>query len=227
MSDALDIYRLLETPEGVELRLPVAGPAARALAWGIDCAIRGLIYVLASIVLGQLDQVGAGALLLLLFALEWLYPLVFELWRGQTPGKRFMKLLVVHADGTPLGLSAALLRNLLRFADFLPFAYLTGLVSMLLSRDFRRLGDLVGGTIVIHAASSSSATSEIPPAAPLEPPLSLSHEEELALVSFAARQAELSEERRQELARHLGPLAEGEDPVARALSYANWTLGRR
>ena len=36
----LDTYREVVTPEGVGLHLPAAGPVPRALAWGIDLAIR-------------------------------------------------------------------------------------------------------------------------------------------------------------------------------------------
>ena len=39
----LDTYREVVTPEGVGLHLPAAGPVPRALAWGIDLAIRHAI----------------------------------------------------------------------------------------------------------------------------------------------------------------------------------------
>ena len=53
--------------------------------------------------------------LIIAFLLEWGYPVYFELTDGATPGKRLLSLRVVQHDGSPLTLSAALLRNLVRF----------------------------------------------------------------------------------------------------------------
>src|SRR5205823_2392647 len=76
------------------------------------------------------------------FAISFLYPLLFEaLWNGATPGKRICGLAVVHGDGTPIGWSAALVRNVMRIADMLPVGYAAGLTSMLLDGQFRRLGE--------------------------------------------------------------------------------------
>ena len=61
--------------------------------------------------------------MILLFALEWLYPVVFELTpSGATPGKRVFGLRVVMDNGLPVTPAASMTRNLLRAADFLPFA---------------------------------------------------------------------------------------------------------
>ena len=92
-----------------------------------------------------------GVMLVLLFAIEWLYPVVFELlpWAA-TPGKRALDLRVVMDTGLPVTPAASLTRNLLRAADFMPMLFAFGLLSMLLRRDFKRLGDL--------AAARSSST---------------------------------------------------------------------
>ena len=98
-----------------------------------------------------LAGLGQGLMLLGFFLLEWFYPVFFELRSGATPGKRAMGLRVVHDDGTPVGAVASVIRNLLRVADFLPLFYAAGLVSCLVDRDFRRLGDLAAGTLVVHS----------------------------------------------------------------------------
>ncbi len=139
----LDTIRRVETPEGVELSLRVAGPVARALAWGADSLIKygalwGLLMALA-----VLDQGGFGLWLIALFLTEWFYPALFEVYAGgATPGKKALGLKVIHADGTPVDWPAALIRNLLRAADFLPVFYGFGLTAMLCNRDFQRLGRL-------------------------------------------------------------------------------------
>src|SRR5207342_2574723 len=117
---------------------------------------------------------GSGILLILWFALEWFYPTICEVWfNGATPGKKFLGLLVLHADGTPVGLPASLIRNLLRAVDFLPFLYGFGLLAMLLNRDFQRLGDIAGGTLVVYRETAFQHGA-IPPAVPLPPAMPLS-----------------------------------------------------
>jgi len=136
----LDTTRKVATPEGIELTLRLAGPVPRAMAWAVDLAIRaGIVFAVMSVAL-QFGRAGWGVVLLTLFFVEWLLPAWLEAaWRGQTPGKRVMRLAVLNDDGTPVRWPAALTRNLLRAVDFLPFLYGVGLVSMLASRDFKRL----------------------------------------------------------------------------------------
>jgi hypothetical protein len=57
-------------------------------------------------------------MMLLVFALEWLYPVYFEAaWHGATPGKRVCKLAVLRDDGGPIDWGAAMIRNTLRTSD--------------------------------------------------------------------------------------------------------------
>src|SRR5215813_9152409 len=124
----LDTYRPVETPEGVEIGLRVAGPVPRLYAAALDFAIRFIVYIFLSAVLGGLGKAGVGFLLIAMFLIEWFYPVVFEVkGGGATPGKRLMKLLVLQRDGTPVGWTASVIRNLVRFADLLPFGYGFGL----------------------------------------------------------------------------------------------------
>src|SRR5689334_11734517 len=136
----LDTVREVHTPEGVALRLPTAGPVPRALAWALDLAIRGAIAIAAATLLLALQQAGAGLYAIVMFALMWAYPIVCEgAFNGQTPGKRVMELRVVSADGAPVGWIAAIVRNLLRTVDMLPFGYTVGLISSLADPHGRRL----------------------------------------------------------------------------------------
>ena len=83
-------------------------------------------------------------------------------WSGQTPGKRLFGLAVLNDDGTPVRWPGALTRNLLRAVDFLPFLYGVGLIAMLLNRDFKRLGDLAAGTVVVYQAEKVEADARDP-----------------------------------------------------------------
>ena len=82
---------------------------------------------------------------------ETLYFLGFEMAAGgRSPGKRAVGLQVLRDGGLPLTFTASATRNLLRIADALPSSYLAGFVAMIVSREGKRLGDLVAGTVVVR-----------------------------------------------------------------------------
>jgi uncharacterized RDD family membrane protein YckC len=86
-----------------------------------------------------------------LFAAQWVYWTACEaLWGGQTLGKRAMRIRVVRLDGSPVGLYESAVRNLTRAVDFLHLLYGTGVLCMLLSRQHRRLGDFLAGTVLVR-----------------------------------------------------------------------------
>jgi uncharacterized RDD family membrane protein YckC len=228
MPPPIDTVRLHETPEGVDLALRVAGPAPRAIAYLLDVVIR-FALLLAVLPLSAFAGFGTGLILLAAFGLEWLYPVVFEIRSGATPGKRVMGLMVVHDDGTPVQMSASVIRNLLRVVDFLPAFYGVGLVSTLVDRDFRRLGDLAAGTLVVYA-DARPAKPTIPQVIPQAPPAGLPVEAQQAILAFAERGHAISEARRIELAEILaGPVGRhGDAAVAQVNAWAAWlTRGAR
>ncbi|OOG13903.1 RDD family protein [Pseudomonas sp. C9] len=200
LSPQLDTRYQVETPEGIDLPLRPAGLMVRALAFTIDLGLRGLILGLLFIVLAFLGKLGAGLGSILLFGVSWWYMVLFEvLNQGRSPGKQWMGLRVVQDDGTPIGWSASLLRNLLRFVDLLPFGYFLGAVSCLQHPTFKRLGDLAAGTLVIYR-EQPLPPPQLPDAQPRRPAFPLSLTEQRAILGFAERQGELSEARVNELA---------------------------
>lgn len=234
----VDTLYAVETPEGIDLQAELAGPVVRVLAYSIDILIRLLVLLLCGIALAFFDKAGQGGLLLLMFILEWFYPVFFEVCRrGQTPGKKQMGLAVVNDDLTPVTWSTSMVRNLLRVVDFLPSAYLFGLISMVLNDRFARLGDLAAGTLVIHRSTESKALADeaanakpLPPEfLPRSPPMRLELEEQRALVSFTQRQQQLTEGRQQELASILQDLCgrQGQSGVEYWRSVGAWLLGAR
>lgn len=229
MDDKLDTMRTVETPEGVELTLRAAGPLVRILAWVIDQTLRGLVYSVVGAGLAFLGDLGLGIFLIFLFLAEWFYPVFFEVLRqGQTPGKMAMGLTVVNDDGTPITWTASIIRNLLRFADFLPFFYMFGLVSMALSRDFKRLGDLVAGTVVVYV-DRPVAPAQLTPAEPVPVPVPLDLAEQRAIIDFAERAPGWSADRVYELTEMLEPLV-GSPPqfaARKLLGMAHWLAGKR
>lgn len=219
----LDTIRAFETPEGIELQLHVAGPVSRAAAWLVDTLIRAIIYLLCTIVFAIFGEMGWGMILLSYFIIEWFYPVFFEVLKGTTPGKKAFNLWVCHDNGTPIGWQASMIRNLLRVADFLPLFYVVGLISMLMNKNFKRLGDIAAGTLVIYR-DSGERNYEIPEYDPLPSPQVLKLTEQRAILEFAERGKQLSNERRIELSDILEILTthKGEKGQKLLLRYANW-----
>ena len=230
--DTLDTLVSAETPEGILLELRPAGLTARCYAFLLDGLIRlAVIYAFetASVYFGG---IGIGLGLILLFALEWLYPVVFEPTRwGATPGKRALGLRVVMDNGLPVTPAASLTRNLLRAADFLPFLYGFALVSMLLRSDFKRLGDLAAATLVVYRPRPAAkiATGTVPP---LAPAVAVAPQDQAAVIALAARAPRLTAARLDELAALAAPVSgdqgrAGPEVTRRVLGVAQWFLGRR
>jgi uncharacterized RDD family membrane protein YckC len=226
----LDTARRIATPEGIELELRLAGPVPRAGAWALDFVLRLAILAVASMILGALGGFGTGLFLLLWFGLEWLFPAWCEVHLGgATPGKKALNLAVLHDDGTPVRWPAALTRNLLRALDFLPLFYGIGLVAMMMNRDFKRLGDLAAGTIVVYREPKPRGF-QVPEAAPLAPAAPLTLAEQRAILDFAERAPGLTPERAAELAaipRGLVGAAGGAAAADRLVRIANYLVGRK
>lgn len=225
----LDTLYEIETPEGIDLTAQVAGPVPRMLAYSVDLFYRTLILIVLGIAMTIAGDAGVGIWLLVSFVLEWFYPVVFEVMRGgQTPGKRAFSIAVVNDNLTPIGWGPSIMRNLLRFADFLPFGYCAGIISMTCSRDFQRLGDHAAGTLVIHR-ENASASAALPQVTPLAPPRGLQLEDQQAIVSLSERSQELSRARQRELADLLQPITgkSGDDGLNRVHGIGRWLLGAR
>ena len=243
----IDTIFRLETPEGIELSISPAGPVGRGLAFAIDSAIRWGALIAVAVAIAGLSDMGVGIFALLFFLTEWFYPVFFEvLWNGQTPGKQALGLRVVNEDGTPVGWSASLIRNLLRVADGLPLFYIAGVVSILCSDRMQRLGDLAAGTLVINlrdaklstastrsthagrASQAASTTARWQELGASHARVPLRPDEQRAILSFAERSGELSDERALELAGLLAPLtgAAPSEAASELLRIANGLAGR-
>ena len=220
----LDTTYNIATPEGVELRLPVAGLASRSLAWLIDALIKFAAIMVFSIFFQFFGNLGEGLLLIGMFLLLWFYNVLFEvLNQGATPGKRALGLRVMNVNGTPVGWTGSLIRNLLRFIDALPGCYAFGCITVLVSKDFQRLGDLAAGTIVVYQPKDRPVTRPIDvEPIPVRVPLSL--DEQQAIVSFGERASSLNSERAEELASVLQPLFNDIDKD-QLCGHASWLVG--
>jgi uncharacterized RDD family membrane protein YckC len=148
----------ITTPENVELEFELAGLGSRLMAFLIDALIQGGIllglFFLAGILSirvetnpSKLSSWSLAILWVLVFVVVWGYYVYFEIrWNGQTPGKRKMNLRVIRDSGHPIDVPAAVLRNIVRIADYF---FALGFVVLFISPQSRRLGDYVAGTLVV------------------------------------------------------------------------------
>jgi uncharacterized RDD family membrane protein YckC len=156
---------IIETPERVPLHFALASIGNRFIACAIDHAIQIFALFLILIVflfVANIADLGnrvsnapkwvIALLIIFVFLLMSGYFAIFEwLWRGQTPGKRWLKLRVIREDGRPISFFEAVVRNLLREFDIMPFPfYSIGLVSVFATDRDQRVGDLVAGTVVVR-----------------------------------------------------------------------------
>jgi len=222
----LDTDIAIETPEHIVFRHRVAGPARRLLAYLLDLAIcYGAFAAVAIVVLvitlgvsgasATTDSLGAGVglLLVLAFAIQWVYFAVLESWRGTTPGKAALGLRVLTTTGRPIGFREAALRNVLRAADALPLPSsagglsMAGLASLAVTKHFQRLGDLAAATIVVMPNRATKTVPLVlwPPAQPQELArlsdfVRLDADERQAIELFLRRRKQLGPAREFELA---------------------------
>jgi uncharacterized RDD family membrane protein YckC len=155
----------IETPEGITFSWPLAGPVARFLAWSIDAAVLAtgayVIQQLASVAGVVSADAAAAVWTVLVFVLQTGYAIALEWWwRGQTIGKRVLRIRVLDAHGLRLHASQIVVRNLLRVVDSLPALYVVGVLSCLFTRHAQRLGDIAAGTVVVrHDTATDRAVS--------------------------------------------------------------------
>ncbi len=236
VQDAIDLNAVVTTPENIRFEYRIAGPFRRLPALLLDFVMRIVIFLAICFFMALVGFTGRGlgsgflvlSVMIAWFALEWFYGMFFETyWNGQTPGKWLTKIRVLSADGRPINVYQATVRNFLRLADFAPMVslemfsadappmymiptFLVSLVCMILTPRFQRLGDLAAGTMVVV-----NERSWIPPNIKLEDPRVASLSEHIpanfqmnatlakAIALYAERRSRIPVFRRLELAAHL------------------------
>lgn len=217
----------LETAEGIDIQLTPAGLGVRTLAFTFDLLIRSVIFALAWMGLSAAGDFGMGLLLILIFFIEWFYPVVFEITSGATPGKKAYGLVVVYDNGLPVTFPGSLIRNLFRTIDILPAAYVLGAVALVLSDKSKRVGDYLAGTMVVYKeAPIEFEQMNVEKAQTID--LVLTTEQQQAIVEFAQRSKHLSIQRQQELANILTPITglSGDEGVVKLKSIAASLVGQ-
>lgn len=160
MSNDLRKRITIKTPEGVSFSLYLAGPYTRFLAWLLDVLIVGAVYVMVGTIANKftvlLGNMAFAFAVVFLFAFGFGYRIGMEWYfRGQTVGKRILRLRVMDAGGLRLQFNQVVLRNLIRVVDMMPMAYALGGGVMLLNQRNQRLGDIAANSIVTYLPQDS------------------------------------------------------------------------
>ncbi len=141
----------VSTPEGVDFELTLAGAGSRFVSALVDLLIQFALLLATVAGVRLVGGYGDAAAALVSFVVVLGYDIAFEvLAAGRTPGKRLNGLRVVRSGGDPVGFITSAIRNVLRLVDFLPFAYVVGAVSILVTGRNQRLGDVAAGTLVVR-----------------------------------------------------------------------------
>jgi uncharacterized RDD family membrane protein YckC len=152
----------IDTPELVDIEMPLAGIGSRFIALLVDYLIwlaalgfLGIPFVLILAAIGAFsklaEQWSIALVVFSLFLFHWGYFTLFEaFWNGRTPGKRVARIRVIQRSGQAIGLFESMARNLIRYVDQIPLFYVVGVVAIFVSRQHQRLGDMAAGTLVVR-----------------------------------------------------------------------------
>jgi uncharacterized RDD family membrane protein YckC len=141
----------IETLKTPPLRINPAPISKRIFAALVDSLIVTIVWLL--LVLWE-HQMFENRLQITVeyFAMMFLYYVLQESIFASTIGKHLLGLRIVGYSGDPITMRESLIRNFLRFVDWLPALYPIGIVSIAISPRKQRVGDIIAGTIVTPVA---------------------------------------------------------------------------
>lgn len=158
----------LVTGDAVVLDLRPAGFATRAAALTIDVLLQLiLLFAVSTLVTWisvDLDPAATAAVYLGTSVLILVgYPTAFEtISRGRSLGKLALGLRVVGTDGSPERFRQALARALTGVVELWMSTGVVALITSMINRDGRRLGDFLAGTVVVEERTGRRREPEIP-----------------------------------------------------------------
>lgn len=161
----------INTSQNVNINFNIASVGERMLAFIIDLLIKVayvifVFYLFFNILdlgylLRGLDQWSVMAVYIVITFPVYIYPVVLEsLMEGQTPGKKLMKIRVVKIDGYQASFGDYLIRWVFRLIDT-SFVGSIGVISMIVSKNNQRLGDIASGTAVISLKNNINISHTI------------------------------------------------------------------
>jgi uncharacterized RDD family membrane protein YckC len=146
----------INTAQNIDIEYEIAGLGERIAARCIDLAGFLVIGAIGLVLMGvaQMSMSGNASLVVffIFLAIFVFYDLVCEITMdGQTLGKKVLKIKVISIDGTQPTFGQYIFRWLFRVIDFgFPFGWgVVALVSVAVTKNHQRLGDLLAKTTLI------------------------------------------------------------------------------
>lgn len=147
---------LINTPQNVRIEYKLASVGSRLFALILDYGVMVaygflVIYLLSDLIDGISDTWLAYGLFSLLLLPIFLYHFILEsLLGGQTLGKLILKIKVVKLDGSRASVYEYFIRWAMNIVDVWMMGGVIGLISIILSKQSQRVGDMAAGTSVIN-----------------------------------------------------------------------------
>ena len=162
----------INTSQNVNINFFTASVGERIAAFVIDMAIKviyaiSILYIFYKILhlgvfLSSLDNWSSATIMIILLFPTIIYTLLLEsLMEGQTFGKKILNIKVVKIDGYQADFSDYLMRWFFRLVDIWSNSGVIGLVSVIVSKNNQRLGDMVSGCSVITLKNKVNISNTI------------------------------------------------------------------
>lgn len=149
----------IRTTQNVAIDYPTAGLGDRIGAYLIDLLIVGAYVIVIALITTRL-VIDSIWIFMLFYLPAFFYHLICEIaFNGQSLGKKQLNIKVVRLDGTPATIGGYILRWILRPLDIGIFSGAIAVISIALTENGQRLGDLAAGTTVVKMGGTMNVTS--------------------------------------------------------------------
>ncbi len=149
----------ISTTQNVGIQFELAGIGDRILAAIIDGVIL-IGYMIGAAYLANRLDADSIWVVISIGLVPFFYHLVCEVFfDGQSIGKKQMKIRVVKLDGSPPTLGSYVLRWILRIIEVNFLMGAPAVLSIALTKEGQRIGDLAAGTTVVKTSAGLQATS--------------------------------------------------------------------
>lgn len=140
----------IQTSHNVTISHKTAGIGNRLPAFLLDALFMVSYAALVGLFISLLNIKTSTALLLIIYSPLMVYNLFFEtVFNGQSPGKMIMNIKVVKLSGNQAGFVDYFLRWVFRLVDIALVTGAPAILSIILSKNSQRLGDMAAGTTVV------------------------------------------------------------------------------
>jgi len=148
----------VQTTQNVVIDYEPAGIGLRIGAWAIDTLVL-LVWILGFLGLGSISTINITTTIAIVGIVLplFIYHFLFELFnRGQSPGKMLMKIRVISLNGAEPTAGMYMIRWLLRSIEIIITSGGIAIVSIMMSKNSQRVGDLLARTTVINLRMDES-----------------------------------------------------------------------